>query len=87
MLEGSKIRKKVVKSYGNNLKIGERKNLLTKKSSIQDDYFVLQENIEFSSSSYVSSFCLGNSSDGWNDWKNKDGKTMNETLKDNEKII
>jgi hypothetical protein len=78
VLKDSKICKEVVVSYD---KKEEREQILNTKSEEQSEYFILSENVEFSSPSSASSFCLGNSSNGWNDWKDKNGKVMNEILR------
>ena len=44
----------------------------------QDGHYVLQENKLFSSVSTASSIVLGRRSNGWLEWKNKDGKTLDE---------
>ncbi len=44
----------------------------------QDGHYILQENKLFSSVSTASSIVLGRRSNGWIDWKNKDGKTLDE---------
>ena len=35
----------------------------------------------FGSPSSAACFCLGNSSNGWKDWKDKDGKTLDELVR------
>lgn len=81
VLKDSKICKDVVNSYE---KKEERISLLSAKSKEEEKYFILTEDVEFSSPSSASSFCLGNSSNGWLDWKTKNGKTMNEILRENQ---
>lgn len=44
----------------------------------QDGHYILQENKLFSSVSTASSIVLGRRSNEWLDWKNKDGKTLDE---------
>lgn len=78
VLKDSKICKEVVDSYD---KKEERERILNEKSEEKEDYFVLTKDIKFPSPSAASSFCLGNSSNGWDDWKDKNGKTMNEILR------
>jgi hypothetical protein len=35
----------------------------------------------FGSPSSAACFCLGNSSNGWKDWKDKEGKTLDELVR------
>ena len=44
----------------------------------QDNHYVLQENKLFSSVSSAASIVLGRRANGWLEWKNSDGKTLNE---------
>ena len=44
----------------------------------QDGHYILQENKLFSSVSTASSIVLGRKSNGWLEWKNNDGKTLDE---------
>ena len=81
VLEGSRICKDYVKSCP---KIEERKLLLSRSAKEEQDYFVLIKKVSFLSPSSASAFCLGNSSNGWIDWKNKNGKTISEVLRKNE---
>jgi hypothetical protein len=80
VLSGSKVRKEAVTSYGDTT---ERNNILSTKAIDEGNFYIIKERIEFSSPSSASSFCLGNSSNGWEDWKTKSGKTMNEVLRQN----
>jgi hypothetical protein len=80
VLSGSKVRKEVVPSYDNT---EERNNVLINKAIDEGVFYIIKEKIEFSSPSSASSFCLGKSSNGWEDWKTKSGKTMNEALRQN----
>ena len=80
VLAGSSVTKDVVDSYD---KKEERMQILTEIAHEESNYFEITQNVEFLSPSAASSFCLGNSSNGWEDWKNKDGKTMNDVLRNN----
>ncbi len=82
ILAGSKVRKEVVVSYRG---IKQRNDILNKKGIDNGDFYEIKEKIEFFSPSSASSFCLGNSSNGWDDWKNKRGNSMNEVLRGNQK--
>lgn len=80
ILVGSKVTKNVANSYD---KTEEREQILSEKAHEENNYFEITQNIEFNSPSAASSFCLGNSSNGWENWKNKAGKTMNDILRNN----
>jgi hypothetical protein len=43
--------------------------------------YIVSEDITFRSVSAASGFCLGRSANGWIDWKNSSGKTMDEVLR------
>lgn len=57
----------------------QRKKLLEKGDIIQvgEKYF-LKVTLEFNTPSGASDFVLGGSTNGWTEWKNKDGKTLDE---------
>jgi hypothetical protein len=60
----------------------ERMQLLSVNSRrFSDEQYELTHDVTFPSVSRASSFCLGRPSNGWKDWKNKDGKTMDELLR------
>lgn len=44
----------------------------------QGDYYILQENKLFSSVSSAAAIVLGRRANGWLEWKNQDGKTLDE---------
>ena len=44
----------------------------------QGDKYVLTVTLEFNTPSGASDFVLGGSTNGWAEWKNKDGKTLDE---------
>lgn len=80
---GSQVSKVVVPSFWKE-DTEERNKLLSQKCIENDNFFELKENIDFSSPSSASSFCLWSSSNGWNDWKNRDWKTMSDILRNNQ---
>ena len=41
-----------------------------------NDELIMQSDKTFSSPSSAAIFCLGRNSNGWADWKDKDGKTL-----------
>jgi len=55
-----------------------RKRILTSISSEPDAPKELQENEVFGSPSTAAAFVLGRSANGWLEWKNTDGKTLDE---------
>ena len=76
VLKGSKISsvtetEKVIKYFPKIKR--QREDVLNKNSN-----GLLKENITFRTPSSASIFCLGRHSNGWDEWKNKDGKTLDE---------
>ncbi len=56
-----------------------RKKLLENGDITKDnDKYILNVTIEFNTPSGASDFILGGSSNGWMEWKNKDGKTLDQ---------
>ena len=57
----------------------QRKELYEKGDIVkQEDKYVLTVTLEFNTPSGASDFVLGGSTNGWAEWKNKDGKTLDE---------
>lgn len=57
----------------------QRQNALKSREIIQiGDKYILQVSMSFSSPSTAASFVLGHSANGWIEWKNNDGKTLDE---------
>lgn len=91
VLKGSKVVKNAISSYsGRSSETGIQKYNNNRISKINknfdqlDEKFIsLKENISFNSPSGASCFCLGMSSNGWTDWKNKDGKSLDSILRRN----
>lgn len=54
----------------------------TNKITIKDTHMVFNEDVLFSTPSGASSFVIGSSSNGWIDWKRKDGQTLNAVKRD-----
>ena len=44
----------------------------------EKDHYLLQDNKVFSSVSTAAAIVLGRRANGWTEWKNKDGKTLDE---------
>lgn len=78
----SHIAKGTVSSFPEKNKI-KRNAIMAWKYEDQGDYLELKENIEFDSPSWASTFCLGMNSNWWNEWKNEEGKTMSDVLRNN----
>ena len=57
----------------------QRKELYEKGDIVkQGDKYILTVTLEFNTPSGASDFVLGGSTNGWAEWKNKDGKTLDE---------
>ncbi len=54
----------------------KRNSLISEYASKDNDNLLMNSDITFSSPSTASSFCLGRPSNGWADWKDKDGNTL-----------
>ena len=60
----------------------QRAELLEKGSiSIVDGNYILHATIEFNTPSGASDFVLGGSTNGWTEWKNSEGKTLDELFR------
>lgn len=57
----------------------QREELLSKQSIIKSEgRYILKITLKFNTPSGASDFVLGGSTNGWVEWKNKDGKTLDE---------
>ncbi len=61
-----------------------RANLIKNYTKEVNGVLTLTSDINFKSPSGASVFCLGSSTNGWNFWKDKDGKTLGELSRDKE---
>ena len=60
----------------------QRKELYEKDEIVkQGDKYILKVTLEFNTPSGASDFVLGGSTNGWVEWKNKDGKTLDEVYR------
>ena len=60
----------------------QRKELYEKGDIVkQGDKYILTVTLEFNTPSGASDFVLGGSTNGWTEWKNKDGKTLDEVYR------
>lgn len=73
VLKGSGIAKTTVPS----LKWADKRNTLVEEyTAINGDKLIMTSDKTFTSPSTAASFCLGRPSNGWADWKDKDGNTL-----------
>ena len=57
----------------------QRKELISQQSIVNaNGKYILKVTVEFDTPSGASTFVLGGSTNGWTEWKNKDGKTLDE---------
>lgn len=62
----------------------QRKELLEKGDILQQaDKYILKVTLEFNTPSGASDFIIGGSTNGWVEWKNVDGKTLDEIYRKN----
>ena len=80
VLEGSTVVKEVVKRYNDKNK---REELIKNNAALDGKFYKLTKDIEFKSPSGASRFVLGKASNGWEDWKNDKGKTLDEVVRQN----
>lgn len=80
VLEGSEVNLAKPANLGKYNK--QRKELLEKGDIIQQaDKYVLKVTLEFNTPSGASDFIIGGSTNGWTEWKNNDGKTLDEVYR------
>lgn len=75
VLKGSELCLSVANSYS---KANERIELLNDSASRREDRYVLNVDLKFNSPSHAASVCLGRSANGWTEWKNSYGETLDE---------
>lgn len=78
ILEGSQIAREEVPSIHEYLHNLRTEKLQEQAISDKGDYFEVQQKITFSSLSTAAGFVMGRSANGWTEWKNSDGKTIDE---------
>ena len=81
VLEGSIVSAEIRNSAPDRVKI--LRNTAANTGDIQQEgkIYRLKKSMSFSSPSYAASFVLGSSANGWIEWKNKDGKTLDELFR------
>lgn len=78
VLKGSKVMKGQAKYF----KGVEKRNAIIKEYTFdKDGELYMNADRLFGSPSSAACFCLGTSSNGWRDWKDKDGKTLDELVR------
>lgn len=81
VLEGSGVSPEIKNSAPDRVKI--LRQTAANNGDIQQEgkIYRLKKSMSFSSPSYAASFVLGSSANGWIEWKNKDGKTLDELFR------
>lgn len=77
VLRGSKVLKGNSSYKGNK----GREAIIKEYCSEQDGELYLNSDYLFGTPSAAASFCLGNSSNGWKDWKDNDGNTLDDLIR------
>lgn len=83
VLEGSQITKDEAPSIHEYLHNLRAEKLQEQTVIDKGNYFEIQQKITFSSLSTAAGFVLGRSANGWNEWKNTEGKTIDEIERKN----
>ncbi len=78
VLEGSQIAKDEVPSIHEYLRNLRAEKLQDQVVVDRGNYYEVQQKITFSSLSTAAGFVMGRSANGWNEWKNFEGKTIDE---------
>ena len=84
VFKGAKIRLNTVSSFNGKSNDKTRNFLINNKIIIKmNDFYMLENDYIFKSPSSASSVILGHNTNGWLEWKNKDGKTLNDVYRIN----
>lgn len=59
----------------------ERNSVLQESADLIDGVYVLRQNIPFNSPSRAAGFCTGRNANGWKEWKDSSGQTMDEVIR------
>jgi len=78
VLEGSQVAKEEAPSIHEYLHNLRAEKLQEQAVTDKGNYFEVQQKITFSSLSTAAGFVMGRSANGWSEWKNSDGKTIDE---------
>ncbi len=78
VFKNSKVRISTTKSFNNSSEENLRNKLILNKilSKYNEDYLIITKDYLFSSPSTASGIILGRLSNGWTEWKNKKGETL-----------
>ncbi len=78
VLEGSQVSKEEVPSIHEYLHNLRAEKIHEQAIIDKDTFYEVQQKITFSSLSTAAGFVMGRTANGWNEWKNDDGKTIDE---------
>jgi len=78
VLEGSQVAKEEAPSIHEYLHNLRAEKIQEQAVSDKGDFYEVQQKITFSSLSTAAGFVMGRSANGWNEWKNIEGKTIDE---------
>lgn len=81
VLEGSIVSPEIKNSAPDRVKILRQTAANNGDIQQEGEIYRLKKSMSFSSPSYAASFVLGSSANGWIEWKNKDGKTLDELFR------
>ena len=81
VLEGSIVSPEIKNSAPDRVKILRKTAANNGDIQQEGESYRLKKSMSFSSPSYAASFVLGSSANGWIEWKNKDGKTLDELFR------
>lgn len=83
MLAGSKIDPEYSKRWAEKFpsQYVERTTILQESADLIDGVYVLNQSIPFNSPSHASRFATGRNSNGWAEWKDFSGKTMDDIVR------
>jgi len=81
VLEGSQVAKEEAPSIHEYLHNLRAEKIQEQAVSDKGDFYEVQQKITFSSLSTAAGFVMGRSANGWNEWKNIEGKTIDEIEK------
>ncbi|OGT08322.1 MAG: hypothetical protein A2X78_03055 [Gammaproteobacteria bacterium GWE2_37_16] len=83
VLEGSQVSKEETPSIGDSLHNLRAEKLQEQALVDKDTYYEVQQKLTFSSLSTAAGFVMGRRANGWAEWKNSDGKTIDEIERKN----
>ncbi len=78
VLKGSIIAQKESPSFKNKNLVEKRRQLIARLVDKTEKHWIFKTDYTFNSPSAAAGFCIGSSSNGWIEWKNAKGKTLDE---------